>query len=120
MGSFSIWHWIIVLLVFAPAILGIFVFRQTPVRVIHKDSGLVKTVRLGWSWTYWYFGFLVPVFRGEIGIGVLHMVISVFTFGLFQVLMSFLYNRQQLTRLLEKGWILAPDEIEARQRLEIV
>ena len=66
-----------------------------------------------------YFGFLVPIFRGEIGIGVLHFVISVITFGLFQIIMSFLYNKQNMTRLLEKGWIVAEGEYEARMSLGI-
>lgn len=123
MSEFSIWHWLVVgiifSIVFLPAILGIFVFKQRKVQVVHQSSGMRKTARLGWCWTYWYFGFLVPIFRGEIGIGVLHFVISVITFGLFQIIMSFLYNKQHMTRLLEKGWIVAEDEYEARMSLGI-
>jgi hypothetical protein len=113
---------ILLVIVFLPAILGIFVFKQKPIKLKHKESGVGKTARLGWSWTYLYFGFLVPIFRGEIGIGVLHFVITFFTFGLFQIILSFLYNKQQITRLLTSGWILNDTEKVnqfAKQKLDI-
>jgi hypothetical protein len=112
----------IFLLVFGPALLGIFVFKQKPVLLKHKDSGIRKTARLGWSWTYYYFGFLVPIFRGEITIAVLHLVITIFTLGLFQIVWSFLYNKQHMTRLLTSGWILSDSpEVEefAKRKLGI-
>ena len=112
----------IFLLVFGPALLGIFVFKQKPVLLKHKDSGIRKTARLGWSWTYYYFGFLVPIFRGEITIAVLHLVITIFTLGLFQIIWSFLYNKQHVTRLLTSGWILSDSpEVEefAKRKLGI-
>ncbi len=112
----------IFLLVFGPALLGIFVFKQKPVLLKHKDSGIRKTSRLGWSWTYYYFGFLVPIFRGEITIAVLHLVITIFTLGLFQIVWSFLYNKQHMTRLLTSGWILSDSpEVEefAKRKLGI-
>ena len=110
------------LLVFGPALLGIFVFKQKPILLKHKDSGIRKTARLGWSWTYYYFGFLVPIFRGEITIAVLHLVITIFTLGLFQIVWSFLYNKQHMTRLLTSGWILSDSpEVEefAKRKLGI-
>jgi hypothetical protein len=110
------------LLVFGPALLGIFVFKQKPILLKHKDSGIRKTARLGWSWTYYYFGFLVPIFRGEITIAVLHLVITIFTLGLFQIIWSFLYNKQHMTRLLTSGWILSDSpEVEefAKRKLGI-
>lgn len=119
---FTLWQWIgliSTLLFFLPALLGLFIFRQSPVVVIHQSSGMTKIARLGWSWTYWYFGFLVPVSRGEILIGALHLFITLFTFGLFQLIMSFLYNRQHLVRLLESGWALAGNEEYAREKLGI-
>lgn len=121
-----IWHMLVSLLVviifFIPALLGIFVFRQKPILLRHRVSGITKRAYLGWSWTYLYFGFLVPTFRGEILIAVLHAIISFLTFGLFQVVWSFLYNKQQITRLLTDGWELADTESNnaiAREKLHI-
>ena len=111
MGSFSIWHWVVVLVIFSPAIIGLIVLGwQRRVLVRHRESGLVKRAYLGWSWTYQLFGWLVPVFRGEIGIALLHLALTVVTFGIFQIVMPFLYNRQHMTRLLTSGWELHDSE----------
>ena len=111
MGSFSIWHWLIVLIMFSPIIIGIATMGlQKAVLVKHQQSGLVKKGYFGYSWTYLLFGWLVPVIRGEIGVGVLHLVLTAFTFGIFQIVMPFLYNKQYMTRLLTSGWQLSDNE----------
>ena len=57
MGSFSIWHWLIVLISFAPAIVGIAVMGwQHTVLVKHEQSGLQKNGYVGYSLTYFFFG----------------------------------------------------------------
>jgi len=104
MSGYSVWHLIVLFLYFLPALLGIFVFKQRPVNLRNKESGIGKTARIGWSWTYFYFGFWVPLFRGEIGIAALHLLFTLFTLGLFQPIFSFLYNKQHITRLLTGGW----------------
>jgi hypothetical protein len=122
MGSFSVWHWIILFVIFGPMLLGIFVFKQAPIYLRHSVSGLPKVGRLGWSWTYLYFGWLVPIFRGEIGMGLLHLILSLVTFGLFQFIWSFLYNKQHLTRLMTTGWELDPSSHNydtAKRRLNL-
>ena len=107
MGSFSIWHWLIVLLIFSPVILGLAIMGpQKSVLIKHSASGLTKKGYFGYSWTYLLFGWLVPVIRGEIGVGVLHLVLTAFTFGIFQIVMPYLYNKQHMTRLLTSGWQL--------------
>lgn len=119
MDDFSIWHGMVAVFVFLPVILGIFVFGlQRRVLMKHRASGLVRNGYFGWSWTYFMFGWFVPIFRGEIWIGVLHLIISIFTFGLFQVIMSFLYNKQYMTRMLLNGWELA-DNHDVNQRARI-
>ena len=111
MGSFSIWHWVIVLIIFSPIIIGLSVMGlQKSVLVKHQQSGLVKRGYFGYSWTYLLFGWLVPIFRGEVGIGVLHLLLTAFTFGIFQIVMPFLYNKQYMTRLLTSGWQLSDEE----------
>ena len=54
--------------------------------------------------------FFVPIFRGEISIGVFHLIFSIITFGLFQLVMPFLYNKQSSIRLLTNGWELNDTE----------
>ena len=114
---------ILILIIFSPVILGsIFMGLQKKVNVTHSDSGVTKPGFVGYCWTYFFFGFFVPIFRGEIGIGLLHLVFSIITFGIFQLVMPFLYNKQYTTRLLLSGWSLSDDEDKnavARQRLNI-
>jgi hypothetical protein len=114
MTTFFVWNWIVPLVYCLPAFLGIFVFTQRPVRLRNTTGGVVKVGRLGWSWTYFYFGFWVPLFRSEIGIAALHLLFTLVTFGLFQPVWSFLYNKQQMTRLLTSGWEVDDSE-EVRQ-----
>ena len=76
----------------------------------HPVSGLRKDGYYGFSWTYFFFGFWVPLFRGEIGIAALHLLFTSFTLGVWQLFMAFLYNKQYMTRMLEKGYVLADTE----------
>jgi hypothetical protein len=117
-GSFSIWHWLIVLVIFSPIIIGLaFMGLQKKVLLRHSQSGLTKTGYVGWSWTYFFFGWFVPIIRGEIGIGLLHLVLTAVTFGLFQWIMSLIYNKQYMTRLLLSGWQL--DQSDANYQLAV-
>ncbi len=111
MDSFSIWHWVIVLILFSPFIIGFAIMGlQRTVTIKHEPSGLVKNGYFGFCWTYLLFGWLVPVIRGEIGIGVLHLILTLITFGIFQLIMPFLYNKQFMTRMLTSGWQLSDQE----------
>ena len=70
-------------------------------------TGLTKKGFHGFSWTYLFFGWLVPIVRGEIGIGALHLVIAAVTMGISQIIFCFLYNKQYTQRLIEKGYRFA-------------
>lgn len=96
---------LLILLIFSPLIIGLLTMGgQKTVRVKHEASGLMKQGFYGYCWTYFFFGWLVPVFRGEIGIGMLHLLFSLITFGIFQLIMPFLYNKQYTSRLLTSGF----------------
>lgn len=77
----------------------------------------------GFSWTFLFFGWFVPVFRGELLVALLHLAITVVTFGLWQLIIAFLYNKHYMTRMLEKGYVLNDTEAvneAARQKLGIM
>ena len=98
-------------LIFSPLILGsIFLGWQKGIVIVHKESGIKKNCFVGYSWTYFFFGFFVPIFRGEISIGIFHLIFSIVTFGVFQLVMPFLYNKQASIRLLLNGWELNDSE----------
>ncbi len=95
----------------------------TAILIKHVPSGLTRKGYYGFSWTYLFFGWLVPVFRGELGVGALHFLFSLVTFGFWQLIVCFLYNRQFMTRMLTSGWVLAdtaPNNAAAALSLGIV
>ena len=80
---------------------------QSPkINIKHKESGMVKTGFYGFSWTYLLFGWFVPLFRGELVVGALHLLFTIVTLGLWQFIVCFLYNKQYMTRMLTSGWVL--------------
>ena len=80
------------------------------VQLIQPETGLMKSGYYGFSWTFLFFGWFVPIFRGELFISLLHFVITLVTLGLWQVIIAFLYNKQYMTRMLEKGYVLNDTE----------
>ncbi len=107
----SIIFFVIILIFFSPLILGlIFMGAQKKINLKHTNSSLNKPGFVGYCWTYFFFSFFVPIFRGEILIGVLHLIFSVVTFGLFQLVIPFLYNKQFTSRMLTSGWELSDTE----------
>jgi hypothetical protein len=92
------------------------------VMMIHQQTGLIKKGYYGFSWTYLFWGFLVPIIRGELIIALLHFVLTLITLGIWHFIMAFLYNKQYMTRLLEKGYTLDDSELvnaAARSKLGI-
>ena len=107
----SIIFFVLILIFFSPLILGlIFMGAQKKINLRHTNSSLNKPGFVGYCWTYFFFSFFVPIFRGEILIGVLHLIFSVVTFGLFQLVIPFLYNKQFTSRMLTSGWELSDTE----------
>lgn len=82
----------------------------TRVLLRHPSSGLIKKGYFGFSWTYLFFGWFVPLFRGELSVALLHLIFTLVTFGIWQFITAFLYNKQFMTRQLEKGYELHDDE----------
>jgi len=90
------------------------------VQLIQPETGLMKSGYYGFSWTFMFFGWFVPIFRGELFISILHFVITIVTFGLWQVIIAFLYNKQYMTRMLEKGYVLNDsEEVNEAARLKL-
>ena len=122
MGMWPLLVFLIILtIILSPLILGsIFLGWQQEIKIKHKESGVEGSCFVGYSWTYFFFGFFVPIFRGEISTGVFHLIFSIVTFGLFQLVMPFLYNKQYSIRLLTNSWVLNDSEEKNRlARLKI-
>ena len=89
----------------------------TGVIIQNPTNGLTRMGYFGFSWTYLFFGWWVPLIRGELGVAALHFLFTIFTFGLWQLIVAFLYNKQYMTRMLEKGYVLKDEPaVMARAR----
>lgn len=53
------------------------------VAIIHPQTGLMKSGFYGFSWTFLFFGWFVPVFREVLLVELLHLAITVVTFGIW-------------------------------------
>lgn len=93
------------------------------VMMLNKKTGVLKKGYFGFSWTYLFFGFWVPLIRGEIFISLIHMIFTIMSLGIWQIIMAFLYNRQFMIRILEKGYDFYDNETivkRAQQKLGVV
>jgi len=86
----------------------------TSIHLKHTSSGLTKSGYYGFSWTYLFFGWFVPLFRGELGVAALHLLFSVCSLGIWQLIACFIYNKQYIQRQLTEGWELAGSDEEIR------
>lgn len=76
------------------------------------DSGVTKEVKYGFSWTTFFFGFIVPLVRGDIKWALIMALISIAvgipTMGIGGVIsgiiFSFVYNKIYIKELLVKGY----------------
>ncbi|WP_231626483.1 HrgC protein [Helicobacter pylori] len=69
-----------------------------------KKDNLIKKGFVGFSWTTLFFNFFVPIIRGDVKGAVIMLIAASFTFGLFNIVLAFIYNKQYTTRLLESGY----------------
>ena len=85
---------------------------------LKNDSGLSKQVKVGFSWTTFFFGFFPALFRGDLKWAVIMFVIEAilgsFTLGIGSwiagVVFSFVYNKIYIKELIEKGYKPADEE----------
>lgn len=73
------------------------------VKLVNAE-GQLRTAKVGFSWTTFFFGFLVPIFRGDAKWAVIMFIASIFTLFLAQIVLSFTYNGTYVRELLSKGY----------------
>ena len=82
---------------------------------LEDQSGQLRTAKVGFSWTVFFFGFCVPIFRGDAKWAVIMFVASVLTLWLANMIFCFTYNGTYIMDLLSKGF--RPADAESRQIL---
>ena len=91
----------------------------TAVQMTNQKTGIVKSGFFGFSWTYLFFGFWVPLIRGHYAMAGIHFfiaILSAFTLGVPQFILSFMFNKFYTLRLLEDGYTFSDPDEELVQR----
>ncbi|GAA6845105.1 hypothetical protein AOH207_07920 [Helicobacter pylori] len=69
-----------------------------------KKDNLIKKGLVGFSWTTLFFGFFVPIIRGDARWAIVMFIAALFTSFISNIIFAFIHNKQYTTRLLESGY----------------
>ena len=69
-----------------------------------SKQGGIKHAAVGFSWTTFFVGVFVPLFRGDWTWALIMLVASFVTFGLAGILFAFIYNRIYIEGLFKQGY----------------
>lgn len=69
-----------------------------------NTTGLVKTCKVGFSWTTLFFGFFVPLIRGDWKHFFIMLIVCFLTCWVACIPFAFIYNKWYIKSLLENGW----------------
>lgn len=80
--------------------------------MMQHDSGIKKKVKMGFSWTVFFFGFFVPLLRGDYKWALILFLFASIAGSasegagglLVSIVFAFLYNKIYIKGLLEKGY----------------
>ena len=70
----------------------------------HQNTGEVKIVKQGFSWTMLFFGSFVPLVRCDFKWFFISIICSLITCGLSWLVFPFIYNGLYTKDLLKKGY----------------
>jgi hypothetical protein len=94
----------------------------TIVMMKHPKTGIIKRGFVGFSWTTFLFGGFPALFRGDIVMGLIVIVLNMFTLGIAGIVWAFFYNKKYTLDLIERGYVFADSDAKvslARERLGI-
>ena len=82
---------------------------------LKNSTGEIRTAKIGFSWTTFFFGFLVPICRGDAKWAVIMFALAICTCWLAMLVMAFMYNGIYIRGLLSQGF--QPADEQSRQDL---
>lgn len=69
-----------------------------------NGAGMMQQVKVGFSWTAFFFGGFPFFFRGIPVQGIIWLVLALVTFGISNVFLMFIINKQTAQHYLENGY----------------
>ena len=72
--------------------------------ILKNDNGITKQVKCGVSWTYFFFGSLVPLFRGDWKWFLITLIAAPVTFGISHIVFFIKYNDWYINDLKNSGY----------------
>ncbi|MBQ3646346.1 MAG: hypothetical protein IJM82_01660 [Synergistaceae bacterium] len=69
-----------------------------------KKGNVKKKGVVGFSWTTLFFGFFVPLFRGDITWALIMLGAALFTAGISNIVFACIYNKFYTEKLLQDGF----------------
>lgn len=82
---------------------------------LKNSTGEIRTAKIGFSWTTFFFGFIVPICRGDAKWAVIMFALALCTCWLAMLVMAFMYNGIYIRGLLSRGF--QPADEQSRQDL---
>ena len=76
---------------------------------LKNDIGMVKEVKVGFSWTNFFFGPFVPALRGDWKYAGIMVICAMITAGISSLVFPFAYNKLYIKDLLMKGFLPASE-----------
>lgn len=74
-----------------------------------EKNGISKMVPVGFSWTTLFFGFFVPLFRGDFIWFIIMLILTAMSLGIINFILCFFYNRIYVSKFINDGWRPADD-----------
>ena len=79
------------------------------IRLKHQTTGVIKDCKIGFSWTTFFFGLWVCVFRQDWKHALIQLGLGALTLGFSWLVFPFIINKMYIRSLMEKGYIPAND-----------
>ena len=75
------------------------------VNLKNPQTSVVQQTKVGFSWTMFFFGALVPLLRADWKWFLLYLAMAIFTLGIAGIALSFMYNKIYIKERLNEGWV---------------